>query len=51
MSNVEGRIKWIKELKNFKGVVIYESFSGINEVTLCFSAVDQPLAKLAWEYQ
>ena len=37
----------MKELKNFKGVVIYESFSGVNEVTACFSAVDQPLAKLA----
>lgn len=41
----------MKELQHFKGVVIYESFSGVNEVTACFFAVDQPLAKLAWEYQ
>lgn len=41
----------MKELQNFKVVVIYESFSGVNEVTVCFFEVDQPLAKLSWEYQ
>lgn len=34
----------MKELQNFKGVVIYESFSGVNEVNACFFEVDQPLA-------